>query len=234
MNNNNLISIILQKGKSPPIHYWLQAKTVRNLLLAFSMLFVITSSLTIGFSLYYGSEQLSFLSKKKNLSNKISLLELELNQKELSWKNEREKLEQQVMESTGANLSKLQLIKTLPDKKDLTHELKLAIDNLNFTKQENNKLEISFHLSNQSTLERISGRLFAILEHKEKIQIYPTPHTFSNIKYNEGEFFSIARFRKTQLTFNTLEEGHISDYRLSIIIFSREGNLLLKQLFLFL
>ena len=156
---------------------------------------------------------------------------MELNQKSAVWKKEKEKLEELILQRSGANLAKLQLIKTLPDKKDLTSELKLAIDNLKVKKANDNKISISFHLSNQSNLERITGRLFALVESKDKMQIYPTPKSFSDTKYNEGEFFSIARFRKTNLTFDTSEASKIADHKLTIIIFSREGNLLLKQPF---
>ena len=92
-------------------------------------------------------------------------------------------------------------------------------------------LEVKFHLSNQSEQNRISGRLFTTLKFDDKFIIYPKPNNLESIKFNEGEFFSIARFRKSLITFKnvSLTKENIDTALLDIVIFSLQGDLIFQK-----
>lgn len=229
-DNSKTFSIILQKGANPPKHYWLYPKTIKNILLSFSFIFIVVSSVAIGLSLFYLGDYFTFLSTKKTLDNKILSLELEIKDERANWESERRKLENIALEKTSKGLSGLQLIKTLPKAKDITKDLMVEVDNMKVSLNPND-LEFHFHLSNQSTKNRISGRLFTIFNYQNKVLIYPSPKDLESIKFNEGEFFSIARFRRSLIPFKN--ENIIADKldssTLKVIIFSLEGDLIFEK-----
>ena len=72
------ISVILQKGEQPPRHYWLYPKTLKKVLISFSFIFALVSSLAVGLSLFYLGDYFTFLSQKETLEKKITSLELNL------------------------------------------------------------------------------------------------------------------------------------------------------------
>ena len=228
--NINSISVIVQKGQQPPRHYWFYPKTLKKLLISFSFIFTLVSSIAIGLSLFYVGDYFTFLSTKQTLQQKISSLELDLKDKQNKWSLEREKLENLALSKSDSGIENLQLIKTLPGSKDLTKEALVEVDNISL-ELENKNIEIKFHLSNQADQNRISGRLFTILKYDNRIHFYPTPKDLQNIKFNEGEFFSIARFRKSLIPFKGLRvnQEDIENASLNIIIFSLKGDLIFEK-----
>ena len=62
---------------------------------------------------------------------------------------------------------------------------------------------------------------------------YPTPEGTQITKFNEGEFFSIARFRESKLFFENLNftPEQLSEGVLTVLIYSLESHLLLKKTF---
>jgi len=229
-NNSNSISVIVQKGQRPPRHYWFSPKTLRKILVSFSFIFTLISSVAIGLSLFYLGDYFTFLSSKEALETKISNLELEIKDQNYRWDSEREKLENLALKKSDAGLGSLQLIKTLPDSKDLTSETLVEVDNIKLNVI-NNSLELKFHLSNQSEQSRISGRLFTMLKFNNKFIFYPSPKSIESIKFNEGEFFSIARFRKSLIPFSnvSLTKENIETALLNIVIFSLKGDLIFEK-----
>jgi hypothetical protein len=229
-NKSNSISIILQKGSMPPRHYWFYPNTIKKILLSLSFVFTLVSSVAVGLSLFYAGDYFSFLSTKETLDNKISTLELEIKDQQMKWDLERKELEDIALDKSSRGLGNLQLIKTLPGKTDLTEKTFVEVDNIKLTKS-NKNLEVKFHLSNQSEESRISGRLFTIFKHSNNLRIYPAPKNLNNIKFNEGEFFSIARFRKSLIPFKeiNLNKTQLSESAVNIIIFSLEGDLIFDK-----
>ena len=189
-NKTNSISVIVQKGIQPPRHYWFYPKTLRKILISFSLIFALISSIAIGLSLFYLGDYLTFLSAKDSLETKISNLELEIKDQKNQWTSERERLENLALKKSYKGLGSLQLFRTLPGSRDLTGEVLVEVDNIKLNSN-NEALEVKFHLSNQSEQNRISGRLFTTLKLDNKFIIYPSPKTLENIKFNEGEFFQL-------------------------------------------
>lgn len=229
-SNSKSISVIVQKDNQPPRHYWFYPGTLKKVLISFSFIFTLVSSIAIGLSLFYVGDYFTFLSTKETLEKKISNLELRLSDQKNSWSIERERLENLALSKPGNGMSNLQLIKTLPMAKDLSSQSLVEVDNVK-VEIDDKKIEVNFHLSNQSEQSRISGRLFTIFKNGNKQLIYPLPKDIQNIKFNEGEFFSIARFRKSKIPFNgiSINDEILKSASLNVIIFSLEGDLLFEK-----
>ncbi|MAW07896.1 MAG: hypothetical protein CME61_06385 [Halobacteriovoraceae bacterium] len=220
------ISVIVQNGLKPPRHYWLSKGIIRKIGLSFGLLFIVFSSASIGLGLYYFTDKLSFLSEKNQFKNRISELEVEISSLKDKWDEERIKLQTIALESQVENFPDFQLIKTIKGQKDLRNSLITEIDELKVSKKENN-LEVSFNLTNQSNQNRISGYLFVIYTNGPYSQYYPKIKDSNDIKFFNGEFFSIARFRVTKIKYAALsEEDPTFKEMLKIVIFSRSGELL--------
>ena len=232
MSKENQLSIIIQKGSNPPSHYWVSPTLVKRTLLLMSFLFVITSTVSIGLSLFYAGDYFTFLSSKKNLETKLATLELQMQEDKQNWEKKRTELENFALIKTVDNNKSMQLIQTLPNSLDNEKEMLVEVDNLKIT-IDKSKLNINFHLSNQSDQNRISGRMFTLLRTKNSIHIYPTPKSPQITKFNEGEFFSISRFRESKLTFNDLNfpKEHLESGIITIVIYSLQSDLLLKKSF---
>ena len=99
---------------------------------------------------------------------------MEIKDERANWESERRKLENIALEKTSKGLSGTQLIKTLPKAKDITKDLMVEVDNMKVSLNPND-LKFHFHLSNQSTKNRISRSLFTIFNYQNKVLIYPSP-----------------------------------------------------------
>lgn len=232
MNKEKQLSIIIQKGMNPPSHYWINTTIVKRTLLLLSFLFILTSTVSIGLSLFYTGDYFSFLSSKKTLETKLATLELQIKEDKQLWDKKRLELENFALIKVASNGQGIQLIQTLPNSVNRTKDLMVEVDNLKMTSTKS-KINIEFHLSNQSNQNRISGRMFTLLRVHNSILTYPTPKEPQVTKFNEGEFFSIARFRESKLYFENLNfsSEQINQGVLTVLIYSLESDLLLQKSF---
>lgn len=110
---------------------------------------------------------------------------------------------------------------------DLTAKKVLQIEELTLDSDANRQI-LRFNLINTGPeTNRATGYIFVLQMIKNGLEIYPQPKMESliqGIRYDEGESFAVSRLRPVEASFTP-----IKDSRFMVIIFNREGDLMVKQ-----
>lgn len=135
----------------------------------------------------------------------------------------------QKLSTSGATETELWLgpIKRPYAIQDLTAKKMLQLDEL-ILDTDVNRQTLKFNLVNTGPeSQRVTGHIFVLQIHKAGLGIYPQPKAESliqGIRFDEGESFAVSRLRPVEASFNP-----IKDSRFVVVIFNREGDLLVKQ-----
>ena len=105
-----------------------------------------------------------------NLEKNISALEV---------KNKR--LSQDLIFNDGLAFSGSQFIRVLPTSKDKTSEQLIEVDSKKVSLAPDG-YQVSFNITNQSVVDRVSGHFFSILKSRNTLQFFP-----KTINYNTSE-----------------------------------------------
>ncbi|MDA8791974.1 hypothetical protein N9N67_01940 [Bacteriovoracaceae bacterium] len=119
----------------------------------------------------------------------------------------------------------LELFFTPVGQKNLINRNLCTLENLE-TKFDKNKVRFSFNLKNNREGEKLSGYVHVLSYSKEQIKFYPILDTdsFDAIRFNQGESFTVSRFRPVIAEFNI--SANIQKVWYKIFIFNRTGDLL--------
>ena len=224
MNINKNFSIILQQYGRPPKYMEFNQKKSRALFILFPMMGLIFFFSTVSIFFYFGSLKAKFLLEKPNLQKTFLSKQQEL-EKELGiLKRKNQQLSSELIFNESVPFSKNQFIRVLPTSEDKTSEQLVEID-LKKISQKPSNYSVSFNITNQSVVQRVSGYFFSILKHKNIMQVYPKKDIlFNSLSFKDGEYFSTSRFRPVQINFNKIDL--INNAELIILIFSRKGDLI--------
>ncbi len=158
--------------------------------------------------------------KEKDLSEKLSRLE-SLNQEYL------EKISTTKLESDAL----LPLFSPTLGFKDLTSQKILNVENISVSRA-NDRVNFDFNIvNNQSENSKISGFIFVLMKSGSQLYLYPEREfLFDNAlsTFNQGETFTISRFRKVDGYFKDTNFQSNQGY-FKIFIFNRTGDLIHKQ-----
>lgn len=224
MNINKNFSIILQQDGRPPKYMEFDQKKSKALFILFPLMGLIFFFSTISIFFYFGTLKAKFLLEKPNMEKKYLSKQYEL-EKELDLlKEKNQQLSSELIFNDSTPFSKNQFIRVLPSSKDKTSEQLVEIDLKKISNKPNN-YSVSFNITNQSVVQRVSGYFFTILKNKNVMQLYPKKDTlFNSISFKDGEYFSTSRFRPVQINFNKFDL--LNKAELVILIFSRNGDLI--------
>ncbi len=224
MNLKEDFSVILQqKGKSPKL-FEINKKKAKTFFILFPLANIILF-MSLGLIIvYFASLKTQFLLDKPKLIQKFETETTLLNQTITNLKEENKKLSKDLIFNEGVAFSGSQFIRVLPNSSDKTQEQLIAIDSKKI-RATKGSYEVSFNITNQSIVDRVSGYFFSILKKRNTMFFYPKDlKSFKEISYKDGEYFSTSRFRPVKVTFSKFELA--TNFELIILIYSKDGDLI--------
>jgi hypothetical protein len=223
-------SLIVYDSPAPP-RFLTVKKTYFKILIILFPLIVITSILVAIYSFVHMKAKMQL--KAFGESHLVTELREEINgfkNDMRSKENEIQGLEEKI--SSGAILSDvddLKLIQTPVGYKDISNQSLIEVDNIQH-QIINNELQLSFDLLTPDNGNKISGYIHIIQLTSRFMAFYPF-HTFSkdmtSFKYNNGESFTVTRFRPVQANFALTKNSEKIIYK--VLIFNRQGELIYKN-----
>ncbi|MCO4793122.1 MAG: hypothetical protein KC493_05400 [Bacteriovoracaceae bacterium] len=120
-----------------------------------------------------------------------------------------------------------------PGMQDKTKFPNLALEGIEAL-MSGDKIQLKFNIINQTKDNmKLAGYIFVLMKNSGRISFFPEASLEENefkIKFNSGESFATQRFRPVDNVFFPYIKGNSKDYLFKILIFSRTGDLLYKQL----
>jgi len=224
MNIKEDFSIILQQKGKPPKHFEINRKKIRTFFILFPLTNIILFLAMGLIIIYFSTLKTQFLLEKPKLIESFDTTKARLQRKIDTLEEKNKKLTQELIFNDGVAFSGSQFIRVLPNSKDKTQEQVIAIDSKKVTIKKSS-YKITFNITNQSIVDRVSGYFFTILKRKGTYQFYPKNlNDFQSISFKNGEYFSTARFRPVEANFSKLELT--SKVELIILIYSTDGDLI--------
>ena len=173
----------------------------------------------------------SYKEKEPKVISELKTEKMVLTQSLESLKSENENLMSKIASGENNTNAILPFFKLPLGFQDTTKQRLVTVDQINVQKSDS-KTKLSFHLLNTSPeVSRKKGHIFVIMQQGHVLQIYPERqvlHDDGFLRYNFGETFGVSRFRLSSYEFNSIKNATQDTY-FNIIIFSRSGDLLLKQ-----
>ena len=218
------------KDDQSPKHFNVDQKKIKFLLLATPSLLLISFVVISGFIFYFSKIKLQLISEKPkiiaNFENKITVYENRIN--ELTQQNT--ELKKRLIFAKDVPLKSLEIIKTISGAQDKQRDQLVEVDQLQATLTPKDKLKIDFKLTNQSKNSRVTGYFHLYLSDHDSIHFFPNGKgNMSELSYDQGEYFSTARFRPVSITFDQIKRNLRPKQKLSINIFTLNGDLLYSK-----
>tara|TARA_R110002072_G_scaffold64203_2_gene159389 strand:- start:234508 stop:235233 length:726 start_codon:yes stop_codon:yes gene_type:complete len=226
------LSFIIYDGNQAPRYYELSKGLLRFIVFVLPTLALISILITTAGFLYFKQIRHFAQMKEPRIISELKLEIEELKDQTRTLDSERENLLAKLGQGTAGqdSLESLLLFKPSPGRKDLTKSPSLKVESIDVTSQGQN-INLDFRILNLTKDEsRISGFIFVILRDGNNLVVWPRgsmPDQEMSIVFNKGELFSTSRFRPVKVTF---PQPVSKDLLFHIVIFSRTGDLIFKQL----
>ncbi len=223
------IHIILHDHPEPPRLLVIPKTTLKRFLITLPLGIVFVLVITLGFSLWWKSPSASRVSMptlpgQADVSSN-SDAEAELKALKLSQVAMQNKLAQTTLSETELWLGPVKKPYAL---QDLTAKSPLKLENIALEDGAGKRV-LRFNLINTGAAEdRVTGHVFVFQIDNRGLAPYPamtTQEWLEGIRYNKGESFAVARLRPVEAPFPPAD----SDSRFLVIVFNREGDLLIRQ-----
>ena len=134
-------------------------------------------------------------------------------------------------EGSGGELTSSTLIHPAKGQQDLTAQKLITLENIKVV-TEDRGVRIDFVMAKNEHYEQtLSGHIIIVLQKGNALSFYPANilNKQMQINYNSGETFSFGRLRPVNAVFAVSPES--AALRFKIFIFSRNGDLLLEQIY---
>ena len=135
-------------------------------------------------------------------------------------------------EGTGDELTSSALIHPVKGQQDLTKQKLITLENIKVTAEERG-VKIDFVMAKTDQGEKtLAGHIIIVLQQGNQLHFYPANilNKQMQINYNSGETFSFGRLRPVNAVFAPAPD--VRNSRFKIFIFSRNGDLILEQLYM--
>ena len=134
-------------------------------------------------------------------------------------------------EGSSEELSSSALIHPAKGQQDLTGKKLITLENIKVV-AEDRGVKIDFVMAkNEQQEQTVSGHIIIVLQKGNALHFYPANilNKQMQINYNSGETFSFGRLRPVSAVFGVSAES--AALRFKIFVFSRNGDLLLEQIY---
>jgi hypothetical protein len=226
------IHIILHDHPEPPRLLVISKNSLRRFLITLPLGIVAVVALSLGLGLWWKTPQVTGQVRLPSLpgtyettSNNSSDAEAELRAVKLAQVAMQNKLAQ-----TTTTESELWLgpVKKPYALQDLTAKNPLKLESIALEDGAGKRV-LRFNLINTGSPEdRVTGHVFVFQVDNRGLAPYPAmtaQELLEGIRYNKGESFAVARLRPVEAPFPPAD----SDSRFLVIVFNREGDLLIRQ-----
>lgn len=230
------LGFLVYEAENAPRYYEIKKSLLKFIIYGLPVVTLVLLGIVLAGSLYF--EQISERAKRKEpaiikeLRENVLALETSLAESQKLTTNLEERLAKGDT-STDAIKSTLGLFLPAPGMQDLTRTPNLAVENLDSIIS-GNRIQLKFNIINQTkNNQKLAGYIFVLMKNGDLINVFPENSIQENefkIKFNSGESFATQRFRPVDNVFFPYSPGTTSDYLFKILIFSRTGDLLYKQL----
>lgn len=231
-NLKNKVSFILYEENHPPRFFILSKRIIKFLYYGLPTITLISLCALLTIGVYF--EQIKKATKRKEPAIikelKDERASLILAKEEIT--KERDQLQKKLGQGVESNsgLSFLSLFAQSPGRTDKTSSPEMSIEEISIN-EISGKTQINFKLINLTKNEsRITGYIFVLLQNKGGLYSWPE-NAFDDlsmqISFPKGEFFATTRFRPVNASFPA---KLTKDSLFKVIIFSRTGDLIFKQL----
>lgn len=147
--------------------------------------------------------------------------------------NEMQGLQERLTQgASGDALMTTTLIHPVKGQQDLTKQQLITLENLKVTAEERG-VKIDFVMAKTDHPEQtLAGHIIIVLQQGNQLHFYPANilNQQMQINYNSGETFSFGRLRPVSAVFAPAPD--VKSSRFKIFVFSRNGDLLLEQLYM--
>ena len=231
---SNKLSFILYEDKTAPKYFEISKGIFRFFLLGLPTITLISLTIVGLGTLYFKHIKTLTERKEPQIISELRQREAVLvrQHQELSRLNNSLENKLTHTEVKGGGLPILSLFKATPGQKDLSQTPVLSIEEFN-TLVEGKKLTLRFNIikiANQ--LPKLTGYIFVVMKNGNTIQFYPSNAMAKDemiLNFNNGESFGIKRGRDVEAKFNLPLTN--SEALFKVLIFSRTGDLMHKQIF---
>ncbi len=134
-------------------------------------------------------------------------------------------------DAPGETLTTAALIHPVKGQQDLTKQKLITLENIKVTAEERG-IKIDFVMAKTDHPEQtLAGHIIIVLQQGNQLHFYPANilNQQMQINYNSGETFSFGRLRPVSAVFAPATD--VKNSRFKIFIFSRNGDLVLEQLY---
>lgn len=226
------ISFVLYEDEISPRFYEINKNFAKLILFGLPTLTLIVILLLTGVGVYF--KQIQTMAERKE--PKI-IKELKAEKKELIIQNEQMSLERDRLKNKLAKgvenptgLGFLALFKQSAGRQDLTVSPEMNLEEVEVNASDT-EIDINFKIINRTKdNSRLTGYLYIIMQVGQYIEVWPV-NSFDDqtmaLSYAKGEYFATSRFRPVKATFKKIRQGQAL---FKIIVFSRTGDLIFKQL----
>jgi len=230
------LGFLVYEAENAPRYYEIKKSLLKFILYGLPLVTMVLLGIVLLGSLYF--EQISERAKRKEpaiikeLRETVSGLETKLAETQVLTKDLEERLAKGDT-STDVIKSTMGLFLPVPGMQDLTRTPNLAIENIDLILS-GDRIQMKFNIINQTkNNEKLAGYIFVLMKQGDKIYFFPESSLQQNefkVRFNSGESFATQRFRPVDNVYFPYNPSLGTDYLFKILIFSRTGDLLYKQL----
>ena len=229
--SKNTLSFILYSPKFGPRYFSISRRLFNLFCLGPSFIAVGAIALTIlGFVYFKQLREVGIYKKQRlieSLKNENEGIRQKLAGAEELNRQFQDKLSSRLPANARAT-NLLSIIAPSAGRKNATGDEVIDIEQFR-TRRNSQETHISFNIVNELTNRRSSGFIFVILKANNTYTLWPQTNNEENLQYkfNEGEYFSTARFRPVEASFAPLAEDAKALFH--IIIFSATGDIIYEK-----
>ncbi len=226
------LSFVLYEDKFPPRYYTISKGFLRFLLFGLPTFTLICLIIVAAGGIYFKQIQRLAERKEPAIIKKLKEEKAELMKSTQDIRQDRDRLQRKLSQGvkSESGLSFLALFKQSAGRQDLSASPEIQLEDIEVVSA-SESIDLSFKIVNMTKNEsRLTGYLFVIMQVGNHIEVWPSG-VFDNeamqISFGNGEFFATSRFRPVRARF---KKAAGQNALFKVIIFSRTGDLVFKQL----
>lgn len=233
MSDKNISMIVYQENDRPK-YYELNKRKLKFLTTALPIITVVCLLALAAGVIYFKQIRLAAQKREpviiQELRNELSVLRNESQETfELNKQLESKLAQTQVGDSSVAPLT---LFKLTAGQQDLSNSPVVSVEDFEVAMQAEKEIQLKFNLVNlEDDGTRQSGYIFILMMTGNTYTFYPQDALVpgeTRLSFNNGEYFSAARFRPVEANLNLPENKGPALFK--VLIFSRTGDLLSKKI----
>ena len=230
--SENKLSFVLYEDNAPPRFYQINKGLIRFCLYGLPTFSLLCILVVAAGGVYF--EKLKRMAERKEpaIIKQLKEEKAELTASHNLIQQERDSLEKKLSLGVESKegLGFLSLFKKSAGRIDKSSSPEMQLDEIEVVKLKD-QINLNFKIINMTKDEsRLTGYLFVLMQVGNHLEIWPSG-IFDNeamqIAYGNGEFFATSRFRPVKAKFSPTPG---SQALFKVIIFSRTGDLMFKQL----